>query len=300
MATNTTSTAYSTNLVSNTAFYYATDTNNIIFEFTAINASSLFNVTPLFEPFPTSPGFSNVNSIAKLNVPVAKLNNLFYFEGYNISTEAVIPIKYGINLSYKFDISYSNASVTSGAINTAISVIPKIKYDYVNYLATSVTGGYNVADIFSNAPDLVANVIKMDPSFNSKINTSILNASLSSNATNDFSVVRLGNASVFLDTSMNTSPYIQGARTLINGLLSIVDRPRGQQFLTDISNQNFAEYNVNSSSTYTSYYNIPFRAGDIVSVLVNYVPPNGNGNPIAGLGTNPVYNRSYKIMLYLI
>jgi hypothetical protein len=284
--------AYSTSPTQQQSFY-TTDLNSIIFEFTAINVSNRLLTVPTFETTPSF-GFNNVSAIAAIPIQASALNNLFYFEGYSYgnNTTSIIPVMYGINTSYKFNVSYSNASLTYGAINTFGP--PPLKSDYVNYLAYAITGGYNLANIFSNEDLLLQGVSNMDISFNNTINNSIsdINKNFS---TLTSKILDISNASIFFDNDTNNSIYIKGCKSLLDGLLSIASTTRGDQFLTDIENQNLEPINANSTSSPTSYYYIKFRPGDIVSVVLNYVPYNGNASSI--IGDNLVYTRSYKIML---
>lgn len=289
-----------------TQYAFSNDnSNNIIFEFTAINIVDQFSTLPLFESY-REDGFPNVSAIALHKVNPTTLNELFYFEGNNLSTGTITPFYYGINMSHRFNYSYSNASLTYGAINT--NGIPIVKADYVNYLAYAITGGYNLADIFDNQQGLLTEVVDMDRRFNNSINTTLSNMSVSSTVTGVTKIIDINNGSVFFDTEpgavgntgfnvSRNSSYIDSCRTLVNGLLSITNTPRGMTFLQDIKDQNTSAINAsyNASTVLTSYYYVRFHQGDIVSLVLNYVPYSGNGQPI--IGSNPVYTRPYKIML---
>lgn len=294
--------SYATTPTTQDAFSYDTS-NNIIFEFTAVNIGNQFATLPVFEKFQI-PGFPNVSAIALHTIPAAKLDELFYFEGNFLNTGEITPLYYGINTSYKFNVSYSNASLTFGAINN--SNIPIVKADYVNYLAYAITGGYNLADIFDNQQALLDEVVSMDTRFNNTINTTISNMSLSSTVPEITKIVNINNGSVFFDTEpgavgntgdnvSRNSSYIDSCRTLVNGLLSITNTPRGMTFLNDISGQNLSSINTDASNNLTSYYYVKFHPGDIVSLVLKYIPYSGNGQSI--IGSNPVYTRPYKIML---
>jgi hypothetical protein len=284
------------------------NSNNIIFEFTALNIVNQFSTLPLFEKFQIE-GFPNVSAIALYKVNPTTLNELFYFEGNNLSTGTITPFYYGINMSHRFNYSYSNASLTYGAINT--NGIPIVKADYVNYLAYAITGGYNLADIFDNQQGLLNEVVSMDGRFNNIINATISNLSSSVTTPGVTKIIDINNGSVFFDTEpedglnrSRNSSYIDSCRTLVNGLLSITNTPRGMKFLQDIEDQNTSAINAvpsnpnassNASTVLTSYYYVRFHEGDILSLVLNYVPYSGNGEPI--IGSNPVYTRPYKIML---
>jgi hypothetical protein len=301
-ATNITYAAYSTT-TSGTYQFYTNDASGIIFEFTAINASNKFDVLPRFERSTLTTGFGAVNAVARINVNASTLSNLFYFQGFNLSTSvAPLPVYYGINKNFTFNETYSNASVLTGYIDASPANAPLLKQDYVNYLAYAITGGYSLATIFANETELMAGVATLDSSFNNNMNASISTVT-NYGYTNFSKTITVGNTPVFFDTSDNRSPLIQGCKVLVDGLLSIAGTTRGQQFLSDIQAQDNISPNDNSSSTLVSYYNVSFQRGDILSVLLNYQPYNStNGASIAipNLGTNLVSNRSYKIMFYAV
>jgi hypothetical protein len=287
----TTYSIYSTTPTQQQSFY-RNDLDGIIFEFTAINVSNQFSNLPRFENIPID-GFANVSAIAAIPIEATKLSNLFYFEGQNYGNNTtIIPVMYGINTSYKFNVSYSNASLTYGAINTLGQ--PPVKSDYVNYLAYAITGGYNLANIFSNEGELIQGVTNMDISFNNTINESVSNISKNF-STLTSKIININNASIFFDTAANNSIYIQGCKLLLDGLLSIPNTVRGENFFTNIEAQTGEPINVNASSNLTSYYYIKFFPGDVVSIVLKYIPYNGNASSI--IGDNLVYTRSYKILL---
>jgi hypothetical protein len=299
----TTFTSYSNTTSQQLVFYNNTELNNessnsIIFEFTAINVSTTYLTLPLFENV-TVTGFPDVSAVAVYPIAASKLNKLFYLDGFDLSNNTVIPEKFGINTDYIFDFSYSNASVTVGQINNTTGTAPTLQSDYVNYLAFAITGGYNLADIFSNEIELLQGVRNMDVSFNSRITTSINNVHVTNISTSAAKIISIDGNKIFFDTSDNNSTYIQGCKSLIEGLLSITNTPRGNTFLDDIAEQSADTtvnvINVNQTETLESFYYVKFHTGDVVSLLLNYVPYNGNGKSI--IGDNLVYTRPYKILL---
>jgi hypothetical protein len=288
----TTYSAYSTSPTRKQSFY-TNDLGGIIFEFTAINVSNQFLTLPTFENVPIL-GFSDVSAIATIPITASALDRLFYFKGQNYGndTTTIIPVMYGINVSYKFNVSFSDASLTYGAINTIGP--PPLKADYVNYLAYAITGGYNVASIFSNEDKLLDGVTNMNASFNNTINDSI------SNINTNFSTINtkieiINNENIFFDNVENNSIFIQSSKKLLDGLLSIPSSVRGEKFFTDIEIQSNQDINADATNSLSSYYYIKFYPGDILSIVLNYIPYNGNASSI--IGDNLVYTRSYKILL---
>ena len=290
---------------SSNAFYQNSDNSGIIFEFTAVNINASLQVYPLYESL-TTIGFSNVSAVSQLNISSSNLSKLFFFEGTN---DTATPLRYGINTGFRFNFSYSSSIINSGSINTNGS--QKLDNDYVRYLANAITGGYNLADIFSNEQLLINGVDNMDNSFNNTLNNALIDLSNNISGNN-----QSGNASIdkiYIDASYiiysdissnNMNSYITSTKQLLDGLLSIGNTSRGQQFLQDISSQyhsiNVSNVSVNVS---TNYYYIPFKNHDKLSIVLNYVPMYGNGNPYIpvlpnpNLGINPLYTRSYKVVL---
>lgn len=280
---NSTYSSYSTSLSAQNAFISPSDISGIIFEFTAINISSTFTTLPTFENVGII-GFPDVSAIAELRIPSSTLNSLFYFQGDDLNSNVVMDTFYGINMNFPFNFVYSDASLTYGAIyNNNVD----LKDDYINYLSFAITGGANLVDIFSNTSNLLQEVVNMNNRFNDNIQTSLNSVNTIYN-TETSKIITINNKSIFFDTEFNSSPYIQGCRALLNGLLSISSSPRGIQFLADIKEQS----NLNPTS---SIYYIKFHPGDVLSLLIKYVPYNGNGSSI--IGSNLVYTRPYKIML---
>ena len=278
-------------LSSTDSFYSPTDISGIIFEFTAINQSATFNLNTSVTT--TFPDYINVSAIATIDVSASSLNNLFYFQTTDIESSNLInPTKYGINASYKMNVSYSNSQLVYGAINNT-SGENIVKKDYVNYLAYAITGGYNFGYIFKNQTDLITNVTNMDNSFNQIINNSIStvqNNSIDVNPT----IININNSSIYLDVSSNQSPYVQSCKKLVDGLLSISNTSRGIQFSNDTADQKTIAMNT-YGPPFINYYSILFYPGDIISLKLTYNPYNGNASSI--IGSNLVYDRSYKIML---
>jgi hypothetical protein len=270
--------------------FYNTNVSNIIFEFTAFNISNNFSVVPSFDIVPNMSGHSTVDAISQINISASSINNLFYFETFPAINQGIVPLKFGINTNFSFNYSYSNSSLTYGQINTNASYLYA---DYVNYLAYAITGGYTTADIFSNESDLINGVIEMDASFNNSINTTISNVSTLTPPV-DSKMVTIYDNNIFFDVSSN-NPYILSCQYLLDGLLTI-NNERGEQFLSDIEGQNIL--GLNNPDSETSYYNILFHKGDILSLRINYVPYTGSGVTI--IGNNPIYTRSYKVVLNCI
>jgi len=282
--------------------FHTTDGSNIIFEFTAFDISQNYTTKPTFEDISNVSGLNNVSAISQIDIPASLLNNLFYFETYADITNTIIPIKFGINTNFSFNLSYSNSSLRWGQINTNTSFLYA---DYVNYLAQAITGGYNTADIFANEAELNNAVAILDLSFNKTITANISNCSI--NHTDFSTMVNISERNIFFDVSDPTiltnlrtpNPYIVSCETLVNGLLSINNTSRGQRFISDISGQNLSSTNFsggNVSNASTGFYTVRFHQGDLLSLRISYVPY-GEDSGTTIIGENKVYTRSYKVVL---
>lgn len=244
--------------------------NNVIFEFKPAIVANNYTLQPNYEPIDNL-GFSDVSAICTIDVLPSILNKLFYFQtNGNIDTV----LKYGINTQFRFGLEYSKSNVVYGYINP-----DQLKNDYINYLSYAITNlTINPSTLFSNYNTLVSGVQNMDTSFNQTFNNNFN----SQNSQTD--VVSFNNLNILLKNN-TLNPYSLSTKQLVDGMKHLASETRKNVFLNDIANQ------TNSQNIYW----VPFHTGDKLSVVIQYVPPNGNGNPI--IGPNPVYTRSYKIVL---
>ena len=255
---------YIHNIIKNQVFIDTAD--GIIFEFTAIQPEETFNMTPL--NFINNNGFSDVSAIAVIDINPSVLNNLFYFKLNNTldinSINRINIIKYGINTDYSFNLNYSGSILTYGNINSY--GIQRLNYDYISYIAYSLTGASNI-NIFSNKNDLLQGVVNMDNSFNKIINNNLLMSNIDGNY-------------LLLDYSNNSlNPYVISTKNLLDGMLYVANSSRKQTFLNDLVLQ--------SNNNTNNIYWVPFHTGDKMSVVIKY---NKSG----------INTRSYKIVLNCI
>lgn len=237
---------YIYNIIKNDAFI--TSGNNIIFEFTPAQTSATYNTTPNIH----NEGFPDVSAIAILNIPASDLNNLFYFQTDGGIDSSMNIIKYGINSSYRFNIPYSDASLTYGFYSNS-----KIKIDFVSFLAYFYSGSTNI-NVFSNPAQLIQGVVNLDSSFNNTINQNLSN-SISGYPTSTYQIYN--NNILLLDNTNALNPYYVSTKQLLDGLLKIANGNRKTVFLNDLALQQ------NSNNIYW----VPFHSGDIMSVLIKYV-----------------------------
>jgi hypothetical protein len=292
-----------------------------------MNATATFGKSPGFEEVQKIDGFAAVDAVGILNVSASNFSRVFYFKTDDLDTlTTTSPLTYGVlgNASrgvqgtnpfetFANYLPYSNSQIYSGFANPASDLIDNtfLYQDYIRYTAKSITGGYALSDIFSNEQELLAGVGTMDPSFNQDLATKLNNASNAEAPYSSFS-----NA---LGENYN---HLISCKTLIDNLLNdatnvdatnISSYVRGQQFLRDLKKQsndysasiNNASGNVSFNGFSSNTYWVIFQPGDVMAVRLNYVPKNGSGSVVRDtngelLGSNKIYERSYKIYLKMV
>ena len=190
------------------------------------------------------------------------------------------------------DISYSEATVKSGMVNSFYSQ-QQVKYDFVRHLAKTITGGYSSSDIFTNEAALVNGVSALDASFGDGLNDIITSAA----ADGTHNIGTLGSY------GGNYSNMYRAAHHLYN--LNLQDdtsmnnpNTRVYRFLEDISWANTVTYQVSNGEVSVGPINIPLRffPGDRIAVKLTYAPASANftGNNVS------LTERSYKVFFRLI
>jgi len=119
----------------------------------------------------------------------------------------------------------------------------------------------------------------MDSNFNQTLNNNINIQNLQNG------IIYFDNLNVLLQNVATLNPYVLSTKQLLDGMKYIATNDRKNVFMNDISNQ------TNDQNIYW----VPFHPNDKLSIVINFIPSNGNGNPI--MGPNPIYTRSYKIVL---
>jgi hypothetical protein len=279
-------------------FYTLNDPSiNFVFEFLPMDISTNIRVVPLFQTFDqTNLGFIPVNATAIIDVSANNFSKLFKFNSNDITFDDYPnqDIRYGVENQTPFNIPFSKATVISGWANPATPFLSNtsIAADYIRKLAKDITGGYALADIFSNQTEIVNGIVNLDASLNQILNQKI--------TTNYTTYAYNGGMLTYPDNSNNI--FTTSCKQLLDGLLSRAGTTRGLQFLNDLSQQsynNLMNTGLNADDETTFY--IKFEPGDILAVRIAYVPKNGDGvpagNPGNYLGTNLLFTRSYKVFL---
>jgi len=215
-------------------------------------------------------GFGDVSAVATYDIQSSVLNKLFYFQldqPYDASENMNI-INYGINTSFKFNIGFSQSTVTATdyVIDNAVST------DYIRYLVytiMSVIGKTTDINVFNNSAQLSQGLINLDKNFNNNINERLQ--------------ANIPNVSTIFLSNDTTNPFIKSSQELVTEMLTLAPPERLKVFQKDLIKQT-TDYNQDLSNTYW----VPFHSGDQISVLINY---------IANYRINP---RNYKIILNCI
>lgn len=190
------------------------------------------------------------------------------------------------------DISYSEATVKSGMVNSFYSN-QQVKFDFVRHLAKTITGGYSSSDIFTNEAALVNGVSALDASFGDGLNDIITSAAADG-------VHNIGTLDSY---SGSYSNMYRAAHHLYN--LNLQDdtdmtntNSRVYRFLEDISWANTVTQSVTNGEISVGPISIPLRffPGDRIAVKLTYAPASDNfeGNNVS------LTERSYKVFFRLV
>ena len=236
--------------------------------------------------------FDKVDAVATYDVASTVFNSLFYItvDSSDIDDTAVNDVRFSIDDSFTNPftggIAFSDATVQSG--NTNVRYADQVlKKDVVRHIAKEVTGGYGVADIFSNETALLDDVVSRDADIHTQLSSVIEEIRGADGVTVD------GIADI---DNLDKKRFYQIAHTLFG---IIVNDPSGRQstLYEDLSN---ASYNVDGNGLPSESVTIPlkFKAGDAIALHISYDP---SSSPVAGdgMGSNTISNRSYKILLRL-
>jgi hypothetical protein len=274
-------------------------TVNFALEILPLTAMSTFSEEVVFDTAKNASGFVGYQAISEINVSLTKWNKVFFFDSDDSDPNTMYPgsftdASYGILGSdginpfaspNPLNVSFSESKVIAGWANAAVEYQGNttLKQDYIRYTAKSITGGYALADLFSNERILLTGVSNMDIPFNTGLYTALNNVS---------------------QTRTLTSDAIKTTESLVTGLLNMAKYPngspsntRGNQFLSDLASQSQTE-------TQSKRFWVYFRPGDALALQLTYIPKEGD-NQIAKnnndfLGTNRIMNRTYKIYLKMV
>ena len=305
-------------------------TTNYIFDFFAADVS--MTVDPSFAVQLVSlAGLSDVSAIAQVQTPVESFDGLIslILDSSDINDLSDEDIRFMVNSNNPFaNFNFSDSSIKFGAENTTYTD-QSIPSDMVRHIAKDITGGYAVADIFTNESEMRNDIISLDASLVEDISASIDSlASItapSSDAADpagpqggiqfakaiDGTVVSPAQAMFF--TSVHTLFSLTMASSVAGGAgtagVNDAGRDRFTKFLDDISAEGQAidengndislDVSVNDITTDSpaQFVKVPLRfvRGDAIAVRINYRP--ASEQPV--IGNNPINDRSYKVLIEL-
>lgn len=238
-------------------------------------------------------GFNAVNAIATFDMSASVFNKLFFItvdssDIDDVSSSDIIFSIDGSSFEYPFvvnDVSmaFSESVVKYGAVNNQYSD-QVLKKDIVRHIAKSITGGYAVADIFSNETALVNDVAVQDAQLHGKLHSAINTLQQGGSYTS---------ASIPDITDDDQRRFFQVARSLFS--ININDAAGGRQadIYADLSN-NSVDGNGNALASATA--SLKFKPKDAIALRIQYDP---KSSPVIGMGNNEIPSRSYKILILL-
>lgn len=262
------------------------DVSGYIFDLFATDVSLALDPSFAAAVLDVVSGFDEVDAVASMDMSASTFNNFIKItvDSSDLDNTPANDIEYTFeNLNNLFaNIQVSHATVKSGHTN-AIYGDSMISKDLVRHIAKEITGGYAVADIFSNEAELVTDVVNQDASINQSFGDIISNL-------NSISPLTTDGFSGLLNSDDKRAFNI--ARTLFD--LTVNDPARRNVLFADISN-------TDTSGNATTSVFLKFAVGDAIAIRVNYGPASspvgGSANPT--MGNNPISDRSYKVLIKL-
>ena len=226
----------------------------------------------------------NADCITEFTVSSTNFDNLFYVK-LNTSDISNIDLS---NVLFKIDynnnpfdnIDFSKSNIKYGSENV-IYRNQKIYVDMVRHIAKDITGGYAVADIFSNESELANNIVYLDDIILQDI----------SNILHNVSTLTINGISNETINTINTQSQLRFLKCIsklfeitVNDILNNESsyNSRTLQFLNDISNNDLNN----------DYVPIKFIPGDAITIYVSYDPKSSIFN-----SNNTILSRSYKILI---
>ena len=147
----------------------AVDFSGSILNFRFIDIDVSVTITLESGDFLFIPGFSNTDSVSRINIPRDFLNNLFlYTLTYtDLSNSNWTHMKYAMNVWP--DISFSNSKVILTKAINQNARNQELQYDYIRYLLKEITGSIYMNGLFRNKDELLQKVVALDVNFNTSV-----------------------------------------------------------------------------------------------------------------------------------
>ena len=247
---------------------------------------------------PGGTGFAAVDAIATFDLSASVFNNLFFItvdssDIDNVEGNDVVFSIDGSAVQYPFidsgvSMEFSNSTIKFGAVNYQY-VDQSLKKDIVRHIAKSITGGYAVADIFSNEAELIADVELRDANLHGTLGSAI--DSLKA-VTEGYTVDQINSTDI---SDSDQLRFFQVAQSLFG--INVNDTGAGgrqEALFADLSNASVDSTTGEPLASVT--VPLKFTAGDAIALRIQYDP---NSSPVGGMGDNAIPSRSYKILIPL-
>tara|TARA_B110001450_G_C17616985_1_gene479635 strand:- start:580 stop:1488 length:909 start_codon:yes stop_codon:yes gene_type:complete len=246
---------------------------------------------------PGGTGFAAVDAIATFDLSASVFNNLFFItvDSSDIDNVDGNDVVFSIDAGavvYPFvdsdgSMAFSNSTVQYGAVNNQYAD-QSMKKDIVRHIAKSITGGYAVADIFSNEAELITDVESRDANLHGTLGSAI--DSLKA-VTEGYTVDKINSTDI---SDSDQLRFFQVAQSLFG--INVNDTGAGgrqEALFADLSNSS-----VDNSGNALASVTVPltFKVGDAIALRIQYDP---NSSPVGGMGDNTISSRSYKILIPL-
>ena len=269
---------------------YSSDSGTYVFDLFEMDLS--LNVDPSFAAQLAFSGFTEVSAVAQIDVSASKFNNFFSIttDSSDIDNVQSSDIKFSVESTFTYpfldygdvSLAFSNAQIKYGAINNQYAD-QSVKKDVVRNIAKSITGGYAVADIFSNEEELLNDVSNQDISMHNNFFQIITSVKDTGQSTVD----------AFASLSDDQARVLKTAQALFTVNATDDGGARQEALFADLSD---ASVDDNGDAKSETTVPLRFSVGDMIALRIQYDP---NSSPVQGMGDNHVKSRSYKILLNL-
>lgn len=272
----------------------ASEINGYVFDLFQADVS--LTLDPSFAAaLPGGTGFTAVDAIATFDLSASVFNNLFFItvDSSDINNDDNTDVIFSIDgsaVQYPFmdggiSMEFSNSTVKYGAKNNQY-VDQSLKKDIIRHIAHEITGGYAVADIFSNESELIADVESRDDKLHESLHASI---DALKDVSGGYTVDEIPNIG-----DDDQRRFFQVAQSLFG--INVNDTGTGgrqEALFADLSN---ASVDSNGNALASVTVPLKFTVGDAIALRIQYDP---NSSPVSGMGSNPISSRSYKILIPL-
>ena len=203
--------------------------------------------------------YSNINNFDNI-FKFKSTSTCISYDNISNTNEYAVDIS---NWNKNDNVLYSNSLILSNNVGGSRYISPSIKTDYVRHISSSVTGGYNSSDLFSNENDLKQEVVDLDDDLDNFIKTKL--ESLGGTLSNPIT-----------DISNNLV-----RNSIIRPLLNSSECGRIKNLFTE-------------NRDTTQWMSVPLYQGDTIEFEINYKPVYPSP-----LGNNTISDKKYTIRINL-